>query len=583
MAAVRCQAAATAERPLEQEAESLTRRMFRISEEQEHSNQQASGAGGGTTYAALQKADEAWLKMRTMKTGAAAGPAPQTVRESSQRLGTKLDYDVVMCGGTLGVFLACLLQLNGFRVAIVERGPLKGRSQEWNISRAEVNELVDQGLVTQQEADECITSEFNPVRAGFHKGTEVWVRDILNIGVRPEILIAKVRQRFVDNGGQLYEMAAATEVTVHPDGVDLGLTGPPPGKGPQPPQPLPPHVTCRLVLDCMGNASPIVRQARWGTKPDGVCLVVGACCRGFDKEKNTAGDLIYTTTDAQLGDARVPWSQYFWEAFPAGSGPADRTTYMFSYMDADSRRPTLEAMLEDYWHLMPEYQQVKLDDLIPQRILFGMFPTYRKSPLPPSFDRILQIGDASGVQSPLSFGGFGALMRYLPRLKAALLEALEVDALDREALAAINGYNPGLSGAWMLQRAMSIQVGQNTDPSFINQLLSKNFAAMKRQGPATLRPFLQDVVQFGGLASTLSGQVLADPFFTPKIFGHVGIGPLLDWTRHFVSLGTYTALHKYATSSTPPSQQSGLTPRQRYFKNRQREAWKYGSGLDYKH
>ena len=27
----------------------------------------ASGAGGGTTYAALQNADAAWLKLRTMK------------------------------------------------------------------------------------------------------------------------------------------------------------------------------------------------------------------------------------------------------------------------------------------------------------------------------------------------------------------------------------------------------------------------------------------------------------------------------------------------------------------------------------
>ena len=89
-------------------------------------------------------------------------------------------------------------------------------------------------------------------------------------------------------------------------------------------------------------------------------------------------------------------------------------------------RPRLEDMLEDYWRLMPEYQQVKLDDLTPQRILFGNFPTYRQSPLPPVADRILQVGDASGVQSPLSFGGFGALMRYLPRLKSALLEALEV-------------------------------------------------------------------------------------------------------------------------------------------------------------
>lgn len=30
--------------------------------------------------------------------------------------------------------------------------------------------------------------------------------------------------------------------------------------------------------------------------------------------------------------------QYFWEAFPAGSGPGDRTTYMFTYVDADPSR-----------------------------------------------------------------------------------------------------------------------------------------------------------------------------------------------------------------------------------------------------
>lgn len=44
-----------------------------------------------------------------------------------------------------------------------------------------------------------------------------------------------------------------------------------------------------------------------------------------------------------------PQPQYFWEAFPSGSGPGDRTTYMFTYLDADPRRPSLEALLEDYW------------------------------------------------------------------------------------------------------------------------------------------------------------------------------------------------------------------------------------------
>ena len=35
-------------------------------------------------------------------------------------------------------------------------------------------------------------------------------------------------------------------------------------------------------------------------------------------------------------------------------------------------------MLEDYWRLMPEYQNVQLEALQPLRILFGFFPTYRQ-------------------------------------------------------------------------------------------------------------------------------------------------------------------------------------------------------------
>ncbi len=42
------------------------------------------------------------------------------------------------------------------------------------------------------EVDECISIEFNPVRAGFHGSQEVWTRDVLNLGVKPDMLIAKV-------------------------------------------------------------------------------------------------------------------------------------------------------------------------------------------------------------------------------------------------------------------------------------------------------------------------------------------------------------------------------------------------------
>jgi hypothetical protein len=54
---------------------------------------------------------------------------------------------------------------------------------------------------------------------------------------------------------------------------------------------------------------------------------------------------------------------------------------------------------------MAEYQGVQLEDITFRRALFGLFPTYRDSPLRPSFDRLLQAGDASGIQ--VKYAGVG--------------------------------------------------------------------------------------------------------------------------------------------------------------------------------
>ena len=68
---------------------------------------------------------------------------------------------------------------------------------------------------------------------------------------------------------------------------------------------------------------------------------------------------------------------------------------------------------------------------------------------------------------------------------------VQVSALDAASLGRINAYNPGLSGAWMLQRAMSVRPGAPPAADFINRLLGQNFAAMERMGDPVLRPFLQ--------------------------------------------------------------------------------------------
>ena len=71
------------------------------------------------------------------------------------------------------------------------------------------------------------------------------------------------------------------------------------------------------------------------------------------------------------------------------------------------------------------------------------------------------------------------------------LSLVQISALDRKALAAINCYNPGLSAAWMFQRSMSIRPGQKTPRNFVNRLLGVNFKSMSRAGDWVLKPFMQ--------------------------------------------------------------------------------------------
>lgn len=335
------------------------------------------------------------------------------------------------------------------------------------------------------------------------------------------------------------------------------------------------RISARLLIDCMGHFSPIVRQSRQGQKPDGVCLVVGTCATGFDQ--NDSSDLIKTTLPIIRNEASGNRVQYFWEAFPAGTGPRDRTTYLFTYVDATPQRPSLENLFEDYWKWMPEYQNVDINALEFRRALFGFFPTYKDSPIHPKFDRIIHVGDAGGLQSPLSFGGFGAMLRHLQRHTDAISSALNAKIVDKDSLSLINPYNPGLSATWLFQKVMCAQ--EDTPPDFINNILSDNFRVMDRLGPKVLKPFLQDVTRFGPLSLTLSVQVLTNPGFVVTAARALGVSVLLEWLPHFMKLGGYEVA---ATASGPIRKWAEMMPpRDMYKLCRLADAFVYGSGVDY--
>ncbi|NEQ74873.1 MAG: FAD-binding oxidoreductase [Okeania sp. SIO2C9] len=503
----------------------------------------------GTPLQGLRKADQVWQNLREDNIS-----IPTTVKKETQLLNT-LDWDVVICGGTLGILIGATLVKKGWRVALLERGILKGRKQEWNISRKELETFIELNLLSSEELETAIATEYNPARISFPESKDIWVKDVLNIGVDPLYLLETLKQRFLEAGGQLFENTAYEAATIHPDGINIQVSN---GQS----------FKARLLLDAMGHFSPIVKQARQGKKPDAVCLVVGTCATGYPK--NDTGDIFASFTPIQNQ------CQYFWEAFPARDG---RTTYLFTYLDAHPDRISLESFFEEYLRLLPEYQKVELSQLTFQRALFGFFPCYRQSPLQTPWNRILPVGDSSGSQSPLSFGGFGAMVRHLKRLTGGIDEALQTDNLSSNALALLQPYQPSISVTWLFQRSMSVGVDQKVEPNQINQLLAGVFQVMDRLGEFVLTPFLQDVVQFPALAQTLFMTSLKQPGLVIKIIPQVGIGNLLDWMKHYLNLGIFSLL-------SPIGDKLGflvtkIPLEQNYYYRRLIEQWQYGSGGDY--
>jgi lycopene cyclase CruP len=72
----------------------------------------------GDALTGLRRTDNILASLR-----ADNAPIPNVVKVSQQPLGA-VDWDVIICGGTLGILIGCALAVKGVRVALLERGIL---------------------------------------------------------------------------------------------------------------------------------------------------------------------------------------------------------------------------------------------------------------------------------------------------------------------------------------------------------------------------------------------------------------------------------------------------------------------------
>ncbi len=106
-------------------------------------------------------------------------------------------FDIIYAGGGLNLLNAAVMTRRyGLRVLVFDRFTVGAVHREWNISREELQELLDVGLLTQGELESVIQREYADGLVRFHASNirqppaELHLKGVLDVAVDAEKLTA---------------------------------------------------------------------------------------------------------------------------------------------------------------------------------------------------------------------------------------------------------------------------------------------------------------------------------------------------------------------------------------------------------
>ncbi len=431
--------------------------------------------------------------------------------------GASPDFDVLLAGGGLSLFYGAYLAQRGVRVAIFDRGEIGVGHREWNASRRELRPLVESGLFTEDEASALIEVEYEAGICRWHGGGTYPVRNVLDCVIAAKPLLEALRARAVAAGATLLPRHALTGYARGPSGVEVRLAGPGGER----------RITGRVLLDGTGAAS---AHARF----DLVCPTVGGVLADIplgdaaDELDPRLGEILVTTEDIEAG------RQHIWEGFP---GPRNvLTAYLFYYDEPQRlpRRPLL-SLYERFFETLPRYKRGRPRMLRPT---YGYIPAYsRLRPMPASpSDRVLLVGDAAARHSPLTFCGFGSMVRSFQGVADGLLSCLGEQRYSQRALAACWMEPPALRVMGGLTLMMAERPHHPRPPGDVNKLLDQAFGTLHEMGQETYAAFVRDEIGFREFIAFMQATAKKRPTIYAEVFAHLSKSEVARWSMQLAGL-----------------------------------------------
>ncbi|MEO6952306.1 MAG: lycopene cyclase [Polyangia bacterium] len=424
-----------------------------------------------------------------------------------------VDFDVLLAGGGLSLFYGAYLAQRGLRVAIFDRGEIGRSHREWNASRRELVPLVASGLFTPDEVSALVEADYDHGICRWHGGGTYSVRGVLDCVVAAAPLLATLVDKARAAGATLLPHHALTSYARGKHGIEVTVGGR--------------KLTGRVLLDGTGAAS---SHARF----DLVCPTVGGVLAGIpfgsadDELDPKRGEILVTTEDVEDG------RQHIWEGFPSRD---TLTTYLFYYEEPERlpARPLL-ALYERFFATLPRYKR-GAPTLV--KATYGYIPAYtRLRPMPASpGDHVLLVGDAAARHSPLTFCGFGSMLRSFRPVSDALVACLGENRLSRRALAACWTEPPVLKVMGGLTLMMTERPSHQRDPHAVNELLDDAFATLHERGEETYAAFVRDELGFADFIGFMNATAKRHPGIYDEVFTHLTTAELARWMFRLGGLG----------------------------------------------
>ncbi|MBD2339752.1 flavin-dependent dehydrogenase [Calothrix sp. FACHB-156] len=447
-------------------------------------------------------------------------------------------YDIIYIGGALGAIHAAVMAKLGYKVLLIERMPFGRMNREWNISRDELQSLINLGLVTHTELETVIAREY---KDGFNKFFDannprklrspvLHTPTVLNIALDSDKWLQMCGQKLLAAGGDIWDETEFLRADIYKTHVLVNVKHLPKQKEQQ--------VSGRLIVDAMGTASPIAWQLNGGRAFDSVCPTVGAVIdQGFEPQvwDSQYGDVLYSHGDISRG------RQLIWELFP-GIGE-ELTIYLFHYHEVNAKNPgSLLEMYEDFFTILPEYRRCDVDKLVWKKPTFGYIPGHfsvGSSDRTVAFDRLIAIGDAASLQSPLVFTGFGSLVRNLERLTKLLDIALKHNLLSFRHLNRIRAYQSNVSVTWLFSKGMMVPTGKFLPPQRINSMLNTFFGLLADEPPDVADNFIKDRCDWFTFNRLAIKAARKNPALLLWIWELAGPKDLMRWLGNYFNFGSY--------------------------------------------